>query len=175
MDSDARDTNAHTGALRPFVGGRPPVQLEPQPAASAPRPFPFAVRRVQSAEMTGTATLTIVSPEVRGDTPRWTVAVYEPGIEQGLAVESPESALGMRLPANEDGSSTEDLADNSLALESAIRDATRHEASFDAASVLEAVAHRLRSGEILLPAGVSPRNEAAVIAAVLAALLEGRR
>lgn len=117
-----------------------------------PRPFSFASTRATAVRDAGEAVTTTLA-----ETPQWSVAVYEPGMSaQAEAVTPPPPG---------------DLVDASLALDSAVREAEQHANSVAAAAVLESVAHRLRTGEILLPSGTSPRHEAAVVAAVLAALL----
>lgn len=164
---------------RPFVSGRPVARPEPVATSSPQRPFPFAVNRQAPGQGVMTEAMMTTSPTMRGDTPRWTVAVYEPGLEHtsdatGLDEQAPSlelSAEPLELPAP----AVDEYADVGVAMAEAVSDASRHANSLAAAEVLDSVAHRLRSGQILLPAGTSPRLEAAVIAAVLAALLgEGR-
>jgi hypothetical protein len=67
------------------------------------------------------------------------------------------------------------MVDASLALAEDVVEAGRLAASINAAEVLEAVASRLRRGEILLLPGASTKTDAAVVSSVLAALLGGRR
>ena len=108
-------------------------------------------------------------------TPRWTVAVYEPGLEHEA-----ESARDLRLPSSDPARgraviSREDVAEASLALAEGVVEAQRHASSLAAAVVLESVARRLRLGEILLLPGASTQTDTAVVSSVLAALLGGRR
>jgi hypothetical protein len=110
-------------------------------------------------------------------TPRWTVAVYEPGLERTVpadthqpAVFVPQQVARDSRPAN----STDDIVEASLALQDDVIEAGRHASSAAAAEVLELVARKLRRGEILLLPGASTSTETGAVSAVLAALLGGR-
>jgi hypothetical protein len=103
-------------------------------------------------------------------TPRWTVAVYQPGLERELP-EEPRRIQSAFPAAN----SSADVAEASLALAEDLIEAQRHATGAAAADVLEVVARRLRRGEILLPPNASTISETAVVSSVLAALLGGNR
>jgi hypothetical protein len=150
-------------ATRPFISGRPITQAEPTTFSYAPaRPFSFTGARKVSEATTSVATKT----PVRSPTPLWMVAVYQPGLEH---VTTPAPSYDTSAKA------TDDIVEASLALAEDVVEAGRHASSLAAADVLEHVAQRLRRGEILLPPGASTTNDAAVVSAVLAALLGGRR
>jgi hypothetical protein len=154
----------HRPATRPFIGGRPITQTEPTTFTYAPaRPFSFAGSRLNSE---ATRSTTVKVP-VQTPTPLWTVAVYEPGLEH-VPQPSPQA-----VPSPH--SSVDDIVDASLALQEGVVEAGRHASSLAAAEVLEVVAQRLRRGEILLLPGASTKGDTAVVSAVLAALLGGRR
>jgi hypothetical protein len=166
-------TNTEKGKLtrlatRPFVSGQPVVtRLTPDPRtpdhSGAPtRPFVFGRR----ADTTRTSAAAVATTGTAAS--GWSVAVYSPDLEREEATaesRSPEPSVEAR----------DDMASASLALAEAVNDAGRHAASFAAAGVLDAVARRLRSGEILLPPGIPTQPEAAVVASVLTALLGERR
>ena len=144
-------------AIRPF-SGRAITQAEPATFSYAPaRPFSFTGARPKPEVTTSVATRT----PVRSPTPLWTVAVYEPGLEQ----------VASRA---DEGSAADDIVEASLALAEDVVEAGRHATSQAAAEVLEVVALRLRRGAILLAPGASTSTDTAVISAVLAALLGGR-
>jgi hypothetical protein len=107
----------------------------------------------------------LVATSQQSPTPLWTVAVYEPGMDK-----ADDDVSHQRF-----GDAATDMVDASLALADGVIEAQRHAASAAAADVLEAVAHQLRRGEILLLPGAAMQNEAAVVSSVLAALLGGRR
>lgn len=147
---------------RPFIGGRPISQAEPTTFSYAPaRPFSFTGARVRAD---ATSSVALKAP-VRTPTPLWTVAVYQPGLEHAVTP----------TPSYERRDSTDDIVEASLALAEDVAEAGRHASSLAAAEVLEVVALRLRRGEILLSPGASTSSDTAVISAVLAALLGGRR
>lgn len=148
---DQRQEQGRRSGPRPFVSGRAGAR-PPLTASVQPRPFPALARTEAPA----------VAPAAAQDEPRWTVAVYEAGMDEaGPVLDAPAPAL----------------AEMPLALESApaaLAAATDEALVHEAAEVLEALARRVRSGEILLPAGNWPRSDAAVVAAVLGALLGDR-
>jgi len=152
---------------RPFVSGRPVARVGPVTSAFAP-PRPFSIAGARSSTTAGTRTTTSSAITSSGGlpTPRWTVAVYEPGLEHVAPVDStPEPHRKAQ----------DDVVEASLALADDIVEAGRHASSLAAAEVLEVVARRLRRGEILLLPGASTQTDAAVVSSVLAALLGGRR
>jgi hypothetical protein len=150
-------------STRPFIGGRPISQAEPTTFSYAPaRPFSFTGARVRADATTSVAT----KAPVRSPTPLWTVAVYQPGLEHAVTP-TPSYGRGDRA--------TDDIVEASLALAEDVAEAGRHASSLAAAEVLEVVALRLRRGEILLSPNASTSSDTAVISAVLAALLGGRR
>jgi len=155
---------------RPFVSGRqtsPPAR----PVTLAPsRPFSFTRARTSTSGAMTTAS-SVVKTRDNTPTPRWTVAVYEPGLEH---VTAPAQSVEGTRPSWMTPS-TDNVVEASLALAEDVVEAGRHASSLAAAEVLEVVARRLRSGEILLPPGASTRTEAAVVSSVLSALLGGRR
>jgi hypothetical protein len=155
---------------RPFVGGRATAPVEARTFAyTPPRPFSFTgqrrPQRTSTSMSTSTSSFSVATAQP-SPTPLWTVAVYDPGMERAAFNDAPP-----RLFADAAG----DVADASLALADDVVEAQRHAASLAAAEVLEAVARRLRCGEILLLPGASIQTEAAVVSSVLAALLGGRR
>jgi hypothetical protein len=149
-------------ATRPFISGRPITQAEPATFSYAPaRPFSFT-----GARAVADATRSVVNQTpVRTPTPLWTVAVYQPGLEHA----------GTTALSHQQRLTSTDIVDASLALAEDVVEAGRHASSLAAAEVLEVVAQRLRRGEILLPSGASTSSDTAVVSAVLAALLGGRR
>jgi hypothetical protein len=151
-------------ATRPFVSGRPTERdAEPQSFSYAPsRPFSFTGASRKLTPHTATVSTSIATPQ-KSPTPLWTVAVYEPGLENSSRLES-------RPPLTRD-----DFVEASLALADDVREAQRHASSLTAAATLELIARRLRRGEILLLPGASVQTDAAVLSSVLAALLGGRR
>jgi hypothetical protein len=168
---DNPDSGTRRLPARPFVGGRATAPVEARTFAyTPPRPFSFAGQRrslkSSSTSMSTSTTSVSVAATQPSPTPLWTVAVYDPGMERAGFNDAPP-----RLFADATG----DVADASLALADDVIEAQRHAASLAGAEVLEAVARRLRRGEILLLPGASIQNEAAVISSVLAAVLGGRR
>lgn len=152
--------------IRPFSGGRAVTSVDAQPSAyPPPRPFAFTGRLHPFKSPTSTSSVLFATPQ-KSPTPLWSVAVYEPGMEQSAGIEEPR-----RVFADE----TSDVVDASLALAADVVEAQRHAASVAAADVLEAVARQLRRGEILLLPGAATQTEAATVSSVLAALLGGRR
>lgn len=172
MDKRGNDGPRGPG-IRPFVGGRPAARTEPTTSTWAPaRPFSFTGARTTIAAGTLTRTGTTAAAAGMSPTPRWTVAVYEPGLEHV------SSAAGSEEPRSTDlhhSAWADGMVDASLALAEDVVEAGRLAASINAAEVLEAVASRLRRGEILLLPGASTKTDAAVVSSVLAALLGGRR
>lgn len=160
-------------ATRPFIGGRPIVQAEPVTFTYAPaRPFSLAVTPAQPSATSTAATKT----PVRTPTPLWTVAVYEPGLEHVLPPSSEYSEYSdNRELTPRAARHAPDITEASLALAEDVVEAGRHAASAAAADILEIVAQRLRRGEVLLQTGAATTDDAAVVSAVLAALLGGRR
>lgn len=170
MDRRGNDGPRGPG-IRPFVGGRPSGRTEPTTFTWAPaRPFSFTGARTTIAAGTATSTGTTAAAAGLSPTPRWTVAVYEPGLEH---VSSAGEQVAEQHPGHSSGSG--DMVDASLALAEDVVEAGRLASSISAAEVLEAVASRLRRGEILLLPGASTSTDAAVVSSVLAALLGGRR
>ena len=159
---------------RPFVSGR---QISPpaQPVTLAPsRPFSFTGARTSTTGAMTTAS-SMVKTRDSMTTPRWTVAVYQPGLEHVTAPSSPVARSGEVTRPSWMTSPTDNVVEASLALAEDVVEAGRHASSLAAAEVLEVVARRLRTGEILLLPGASTTTEAAVVSSVLAALLGGRR
>lgn len=155
----------HKPVTRPFISGRPIAQAEPTTFTYAPaRPFSFAGSRLK---VDATKSTTIKTP-VRTPTPLWTVAVYEPGLEHAAPARTATAPAVTPSPVDE-------IVEASLALAEGVVEAGRHASSLAAAEVLDLVAQRLRRGEILLLPGASTRSDTAVVSAVLAALLGGRR
>ena len=166
MDRSDND-GSRRPVTRPFVSGRPVARVGPVTSAFAPpRPFSIAGARTRTTAGTRTTTSAAITGSGAVPTPRWTVAVYEPGLEHVAPVDyAPEP----HRPARDD------VVEASLALADDIVEAGRHASSLAAAEVLEVVARRLRRGEILLLPGASTQTDAAVVSSVLAALLGGRR
>jgi hypothetical protein len=150
--------------IRPFVGGRAERDAEPRTYSYAPaRPFSFTGASRKLTAQSATSSTSIATPQ-KSPTPLWTVAVYEPGLEQS----APRESARARGPMD-------DYVDASMALADDVREAQRHAASLAAAETLEVIARRLRRGEILLLPGASVHGDAAVVSSVLATLLGGRR
>jgi hypothetical protein len=85
------------------------------------------------------------------------------------------SDIAIREPADgEFAPAGPGFEDASEALQVAVADASRVADAAVAADTLEAVARRVRNGEITIGPGADPGNSAAVLAAVLAFLLGGR-
>ena len=167
MDRSDND-GSRRPVTRPFVSGRPVARVGPVTSAFAPpRPFSIAGARTRTTAGTRTTTSAAITGSGAVPTPRWTVAVYEPGLEHVAPVDS--AAPEPHRPARDD------VVEASLALADDIVEAGRHASSLAAAEVLEVVARRLRRGEILLLPGASTQTDAAVVSSVLAALLGGRR
>lgn len=167
---DIPDQGARRLTIRPFVGGRDVPRYSARTFAyTPPRPFSFAGQqrplRANTAISSSTSTVSVATAQP-SPTPLWTVAIYEPGMEH---TEQGDSAPRVFPEA------AGDVAEASLALANDVVEAQRHASSLAAAEVLEAVARRLRLGEILLLPGASTHTEAAVISSVLAAVLGGRR
>lgn len=161
VDKAHNDTRPTT---RPFAGARSVAEAAPLTFSLAPvRPFAFTGARAPTGAATRTASTSVTRPQT-SPTPLWSVAIYEPGLEQRIR----EDSKSPRSHADE-------FAEASLALADGVREAQRHAASVAAADVLELVAQRLRRGEILLLPGASTETDAAVVSSVLAALLGGRR
>ena len=149
--------------IRPFVSARAERDSEPKTFSYAPaRPFAFTRASRKLTSETATVSTSIATPQ-KSPTPLWTVAVYEPGLEQ----HAPRENQRARGPMD-------DFVDASLALADDVREAQRHSASLAAADTLDLIARRLRRGEILLLPGASVHGDAAVVSSVLAALLGGR-
>jgi len=172
MDSSEND-RPRRPVTRPFVSGRPVARIELGTSAyTPPRPFSFAGARTNTGSAM-TTTATTVATAGSAPTPRWTVAVYTPGLEHVTsAADEASDFLGVRPTSDMVDAS---LAEASLAFAEDVIEAGRHSSSMAAAEVLEIVAHRLRRGEILLLPGANTQTEAAVVSSVLAALLGGRR
>lgn len=134
------------------------------------RPFSFTGAR-RSTPTTSTVSASTIATALGTPTPRWTVAIYEPGLEHVRHASDETSEF--RTQRTRD--SVDELVEASLALAEDVAEAQRHASSSAAADTLELLAHRLRRGEILLLPGASTQNEAAVLSSVLAALLGGRR
>ena len=173
------DSSDHSGprrpGTRPFVGGRPVARVEPTMASYTPaRPFSLATARTRTAAGITTTALTIDAPGGT-PTPLWTVAVYEPGLEQRVPPDRGYTPAALQRYPLQPANPTEQVVDASLALAEDVVEAGRHATSAAAADVLDVVARKLRRGEILLLPGASTQSESAVVSAVLAALLGGRR
>ena len=118
-----------------------------------------------------------MDPRSATPTPRWTVAVYEPGLERTLPADAHEPSVSVPQPparATQPANSVDDIVEASLALQEDVIEAGRHAASAAAADVLEVVARKLRRGEILLLPGASTSTDTGAVSAVLAALLGDR-
>ena len=173
MDSSENDGPRRPGT-RPFVSGRPVARIEPTSSSYVPlRPFSLAGARTRTGAGATTTASTMIDPRSATPTPRWTVAVYEPGLERTVPAESKEHVPF--APRAHKPTSADDIVEASLALAEDVVEAQRHASSLAAADVLEVVASKLRRGEILLLPGASAKTEPAVISSVLAALLGGRR
>ena len=175
MMDGSDNEGARRPGTRPFVSGRPIAQVGPLTSAYVTsRPFPFAGARSTTAAGTRTTTSSAVTTAGAVPTPRWTVAVYEPGLEHVASLDSETQTLSLESPPP-DRSERDNVGEASLALADGIVEVGRHASSLAAAEVLEVVARRLRLGEILLLPGASTQTDAAVVSSVLAALLGGRR
>jgi len=178
MDSSEND-GPRRPATRPFVGGRPIARTEPTSASYTPaRPFSFKGARTTTGAGLTTTTSMAMDPRSATPTPRWTVAVYEPGLERTLPADALESPVFVPEPsarASQPANSTDDIVEASLALHEDVIEAGRHASSAAAAEMLEVVARKLRRGEILLLPGASTSTDTGAVSAVLAALLGGRR
>ena len=156
--------------VRPFVSGRPVARIEPTSSAEPSRPFYFGAVRTSTSAGARTTSAALIEPKSGTPTPLWSVAVYEPGLEQSLPKLDEYEAPRFSKPTP-----TAQAVAASLALAEDVVEAGRHAASVAAAEQLELVARKLRRGEILLLPGASTKGDAAVVSAVLAALLGGRR
>jgi len=176
MDSSENDGPRRPGT-RPFVSGRPVARIEPTSSSYVPlRPFSLAGARTRTGAGATTTASTMIDPRSATPTPRWTVAVYEPGLERAVPADSKEQVPFAPIAARPSKpTSADDIVEASLALAEDVVEAQRHATSLAAADVLEVVATRLRRGEILLLPGASAKTDTAVISSVLAALLGGRR
>ncbi len=177
IDSSENDGPRRPGT-RPFVSGRAIARAEPTTSAYTPsRPFSFAGAPTSTGSASRTTALVPMQPAGMAPTPRWTVAVYEPGLEhvagqdhaQDFPAQTPDA------PRFRKTSPADDVVEASLALAEDVVEAQRHASSFAAADILVNVARRLRRGEILLLPGASTQTDVAVVSSVLAALLGGRR
>lgn len=180
IDSSENDGRRRPGT-RPFVSGREIGRAEPTTSAyTPPRPFSFAGARSSTGSASRTTSLTPMLNAGMAPTPRWTVAVYEPGLEHVASANDAEMVPSF-TPQSDDpfrfrqATAPDDYVEASLALAEDVVEAQRHASSLAAAELLESVAQRLRRGEILLLPGASTKTDAAVVSAVLAALLGGRR
>jgi hypothetical protein len=179
MDSSENDGTRRL-PTRPFVGGRPIERPEPTSAAYTPaRPFSFSGARTTTRTTTGagltTTTSMAMDPRSATPTPRWSVAVYEPGLERTLPAEAPEAPVFVPQPSARPANTVDDIVEASIALHEDVIEAGRHASSAAAAEMLELVARKLRRGEILLLPGASTSTDTGAVSAVLAALLGGRR
>ena len=178
IDSSENDGPRRPGT-RPFVSGRAIARAEPTTSTYTPsRPFPFAGARTSTGSASRTTALVPMETAGMAPTPRWSVAVYEPGLEHAAAgraavLDAPSSPPD--APSFGTTSSVDDVVEASLALAEDVVEAQRHSSSLEAADILESVARRLRRGEILLLPGASIQTDAAVVSSVLAVLLGGRR
>ena len=170
MDSSENNGPRRPGT-RPFVSGRPITRVAPTSSAYEPsRPFYIGSARTSTSAGARTTSAATIEPTSGTPTPLWTVAVYEPGLEQSLPKVDAYQAPRIAKPTP-----TAQAVEASLALAEDVVEAGRHASSAAAADVLEVVARKLRRGEILLLPGASIKGEAAVFSSVLAALLGGRR
>ncbi len=170
MDSSENNGPRRT-VTRPFVSGRPIPRIAPTSSAYEPsRPFYIGAARTSTSAGARTTSAATIEPKSGTPTPLWTVAVYEPGLEQSLPKLDAYEAPRFAKPTP-----TTQAVAASLALAEDVVEAERHAASAAAADVLELVARKLRRGEILLLPGASIKGDTAVVSAVLAALLGGRR
>jgi hypothetical protein len=170
MDS-SDNSGPRRPVTRPFVSGRPVARIEPTSSAWEPsRPFSIGSARTSTSAGARTTSTATFEPKTGTPTPLWTVAVYEPGLEQSLPKLDPYEAPRISKPTP-----AAQAVAASLALAEDVVEAGRYASSAAAADVLEVVARKLRRGEILLLPGASTKGDAAVVSAVLAALLGGRR
>ena len=176
MDSSENDGPRRPGT-RPFVSGRPVARIEPTSSSYVPlRPFSLAGARTRTGAGATTTASTSIDPRGATPTPRWTVAVYEPGLERTVPADSKEQVPFAPIAERAHRpTSADDIVEASLALAEDVVEAQRHATSLAAADVLEVVATKLRRGEILLLPGASAKTDTAVISSVLAALLGDRR
>ena len=181
MADSSENDGPRRPATRPFVSGRPVERIEPTSSTYVPlRPFSLAGARTRTGAGATTTASTMIDPRNATPTPRWTVAVYEPGLERTVPADSKEPAPFAPIAASAYKSSTpptsaDDIVEASLALAEGVVEAQRHASSLAAADVLEVVASKLRRGEILLLPGASAKTDTSVLSSVLAALLGGRR
>lgn len=178
MDSTLSGQPRRPGT-RPFIGGRPAIPPGPLAATMTfTRPFPIASGRASArAIIAAEPPRAVQAASSREGTPQWSVAVYEPGLEQHVGQNEWVAPSLVAMPAGFElpPPAVDDLTEVSLALAEAVNEADRHAASLAAAEVLDGVARRLRSGEILVRPGEPGQNAAAVVASVLSALLGERR
>lgn len=178
---DSSENDGRKPGPRPFVSGRPVARVEPITSTFAPsRPFSFAGAKTTTGAGLTTTTSIAIDPRSATPTPRWTVAVYQPGLERSVpaaAQEPPAFVPEPNAPArpSSPANSTDDIVEASLALHDDVIEAGRHAASAAAAEMLELVAKKLRRGEILLLPGAATSTDTGAVSAVLAALLGGRR
>ena len=177
---DSSENDGRKPGPRPFVSGRPVARVEPITSAfGLSRPFSITgAKTISTGGRLRTTKSIAMDPRSATPTPRWTVAVYEPGLERSVPADSlqpafvPEPAPARPAsPAN----ATDDIVEASLALHDDVIEAGRHAASAAAAEMLELVAKKLRRGEILLLPGAATSTDTGAVSAVLAALLGGRR
>jgi hypothetical protein len=176
---DNAENDGRRPGTRPFVSGRPVAKVDPITLAPS-RPFSFTGAKTKTGAGLTTTTSVTIDPRSATPTPRWTVAVYEPGLERSVPADSSEPpafvpAPSAPTPASGPADSTDDFVEASLALQDDVIEAGRHAASAAAAEVLELVAKKLRRGEILLLPGAATSTDTGAVSAVLAALLGGRR
>lgn len=157
-------SNRTSSSAAVATASRPSVEATVRSSDLSLRPLPFTGSRTRTAGAAVTRFSANTAPDLRTPTPHWTVAVYEPGLEH--------VAPGAEHPSRD---RTDDLVEASLALSEDVVEAGRHATSATAADVLEVLAGRLRRGEILLLPGASTKSDVAIVSAVLAALLGGRR
>jgi len=154
---------SHRPPTRPFVGDHEPVIAA---VNRVPRPRPFSVG---SSERT-TSLTEALAPELPG----WSVVQYQPGMNAAWTAPRLDVLPGAidAMPASlESPAPSVNAPPGSLPAP----DGARPGRGDDAASVLDAVADRLRRGEILLAADATLDTEADVVASVLSALLGARR
>jgi len=179
---DSSENDGRKPGPRPFVSGRPVARVEPITSTFGPsRPFSITGAKTVStgARLTTTQSMAI-DPRSATPTPRWTVAVYEPGLERSVPRDSHEQPAFVPAPSeparpSSPANSTDDIVEASLALHEDVIEASRHASSAAAAEMLELVAKKLRRGEILLLPGAATSTDTGAVSAVLAALLGGRR
>ena len=178
MTDSSENDGPRRPATRPFVSGRPVERIEPTSSTYVPlRPFSLAGARTRTGAGATTTASTMIDPRSATPTPRWTVAVYEPGLERTVPADSKEPAPFAPIPIRQSSTpptSADDIVEASLALAEDVVEAQRHASSLAAADVLEVVAGKLRRGEILLLPGASAKTDTSVLSSVLAALLGGR-